>query len=61
MSNIIKNNSNNNAGNITKQVGDLIEKGEKNPKGTMAVLAAAAIAVAGYTIKTIGEMTKGGK
>lgn len=61
MSNIIKNNSNNNTGNITKQFGDLIDKGDAKPTGLVGAIAAAAIAVAGYAIKTIGEMNKGGK
>ena len=61
MSNIIKDNSNNTASNITKQVGDLIETGQKNPKGLVGTLAGAAIAVAAFAIKTIGDMNKGGK
>ena len=61
MSNIIKDNSNNNVSNITKPVEDLIKTGNDNPKGLVGTLAAAAIALAAIAIKTIGKMNNGGK
>lgn len=47
--------SNNNA---IEQVGNLIEKSEKNQKGTAALLAAGALAIAGAAIKVVDNALK---
>lgn len=44
--------------NSIQQVGNLMEKGQKNQAGLVGTLALGAIAVVGFAIKTIGEMSK---
>lgn len=42
-------------GNTIQQVGNMIEKGEKNPKGLIGLIALGVIAIGGLAIKAISE------
>lgn len=57
MSNFIKPNDK----NPMDKIGDLVKDFHNNPKGTIAALAAGAVAVAGMAIKAIGDMSKNGR
>lgn len=51
---VIKSGSN----NAIQQVGNLMEKGQKNQTGMIGAIALGAIAVAGFAIKVVGDMAK---
>ena len=57
MSNFIKPNDK----NPLDKLGDLVENFDNHPKGTIATLAAGAVAVVGLAIKKIGDMSKNGR
>ena len=57
MSNFIKPNDK----NPLDKLGDLVKNFDNHPKGAIATLAAGAVAVVGWAIKTIGDMSKNGR